>query len=92
MGYQVGNQCFSSIAEAENQYFSSVAPAVTADGKLVQPEFSGTQWTLNGTAIHAKLPECDPEQNLQNGMEVGWLIFSIMAVLWGFKWIKGLLR
>ncbi|WP_066567938.1 hypothetical protein [Snodgrassella sp. CFCC 13594] len=92
MGYQVGNQCFTSIEAAENQYFSAVAPAVSAGGELIKPEYSGTQWILNGTVIHAQLPPCDPEQNLKDGMELGWLLFGIMAVLYGFKWIKGLMR
>lgn len=92
MGYQVGNQCFSDLAQAENHYFSLVAPVIKPDGTLLKPEFSGNNWSLNGQVIHANLPQCDPLQNLLDGVSLGWLFFGAMAAMFSVTLIIKLLR
>lgn len=91
MGYQVGNTCFISREAAENHYFSLVVPQIQ-DGQLYQPKKIGDTWQLNGQTIQAYLPECDPEQNFRDGAELGWVIFGIMAAMYTFTVIKGLLK
>lgn len=92
MGYQVGNQCFLDKKQAENYYFSLVVPIVGADGKIHKPEYLVNQWKMNGEVLEAHLPECDPEQNLKDGLQLGWLIFGILALVWGITVIRRLLR
>lgn len=92
MGYQVGNQCFTDRQQAENHYYSLVAPVVTADGKIIQPEYTGQHWQLNGQVLQTKLPECDPAQNVRDGMELGWLFFGTMAAMYVFTIIRKQMR
>lgn len=92
MGYQVGNQCFSTLQQAENHYFSLVAPVIRPDGTLLKPEYLGGQWNLNGQVLQANLPQCDPVQNLFDGMELGWLFFGAMAAVFTVTLIIKLLR
>lgn len=92
MGYQVGNQCFESRGLAENHYYSLVAPVLTPDGKLVQPEYLGNEWKLNGQVLQAKLPQCDPDENLKAGMELGWYFVAVMAAMWVFNVLRRIIR
>ena len=92
MGYQVGNQCFSTLEEAKNHYFSLITPSVSADGQLVRPFYNGKDWFMNGQILNLRLPECDPVKNFSNGAELGWLILGVMASLYVFRIIKGLLK
>lgn len=105
MGYQVGNYCYATKQEAENVYFSLVAPVVSTTtttatlfrpqqitSTIVKPEYINGKWLLNGKVITANLPPCDPVKNMQNGAELGWLIFGIMAAMYAFTLIKRLLK
>lgn len=92
MGYQVGNQCFSTLVQAENHYFSLVVPAATPDGRLVRPEHQNGQWFMNGQLLQAQLPECDPAQRFAEGVELGWLVFGVMASMFVFTIIIKMLR
>lgn len=92
MGYQVGNQCFSDKKSAENHYFSQIIPTITADGKLYQPTYTKAQgWQYEGKSIQISLPECSPEQNFKDGLEVGSLFLVIAVVLWATSNIGKLL-
>ncbi|WP_308018554.1 hypothetical protein [Neisseria bergeri] len=91
MYYQVGNQCLEQH-QAENVYFSLVVPKITEDGKIIKPEYNGKDWKIDGQIINADLPECDPYENLQDGMYIGWLIFGIAASVYFVIVIKRLLR
>lgn len=92
MGYQVGNQCFADKQQAENHYYSLVAPVLTPEGRLLQPEYLGGQWKLNGEVLQAKLPQCDPAQNFREGMDLGWVFLSVMAAMYVFTVLKRLMR
>ena len=78
MYYQVGNKCLEQ-GQAENVYFSLVVPQITQDGQIIKPEYNGSAWTINGQIIKADLPQCDPAENLKSGLEIGWLLFAVMA-------------
>lgn len=90
MHYQVGNKCLEK-AQAENVYFSLVVPQIQ-DGVLVKPEYSGTGWVLNGQTITASLPECSPEDNVKSGLEMGWLLFGVMASVYFVLVLKKMIR
>lgn len=113
MGYQVGNHCYATKAEAENVYFSLIAPLIQNQTQnqtvsrpfpypsttsqvnkavIIAPEYRNNAWYLNGQIIHANLPVCDPVQNFKDGLELGWLVFAVMASCYVFVVLKGLLR
>jgi hypothetical protein len=91
MHYQVGNKCLDK-AQAENIYFSLVVPQITSDGQIIKPEYNGIAWQLNGQIIQANLPECNPADNVKNGLEIGWLVFGVMASCYFVIVIKRLLK
>ena len=91
MHYQVGNKCLNK-AQAENIYFSSVVPQITSDGQIIKPDYNGTSWQLNGQIIHSNLPECNPADNVKNGLEIGWFVFGVMAACYFVIVIKRLLK
>lgn len=81
MYYQVGNKCLEQ-SQAENVYFSLVVPQISQDGQIIKPEYNGSVWLLNGQTIKADLPQCNPAENLKLGLETGWLLFGVMAVVY----------
>lgn len=85
MGYQVGHICYSSKQQAENAYFSQVLPQLSTDGKLYQMIYTPAGWIFEGHQVNAHLPPCDPVENFQDGMLIGWGIFAIAATLWGIQ-------
>lgn len=91
MGYQVGNTCYTTKELAENVYFSQVSPIITLDG-VKQVSYTNGKWHYGSQQLTANLPTCDPAQNVKDGAELGWLVFGIMAVLYTFHIIKGLLK
>ena len=91
MYYQVGNQCLEQ-QHAENVYYGLVVPVITQDGKIINPEYNGTAWQLNGQIIHPNLPECNPADNVKNGLEIGWFVFGVMAACYFVIVIKRLLK
>ena len=91
MYYQVGNQCLEQ-QHAENVYYGLVVPVITQDGKIIKPDYNGTAWQLNGQIIQANLPECNPADNVKNGLEIGWLVFGIMAACYFVIVVKRLLK
>lgn len=117
MGYQVGNVCYATKLEAENAYFSLVAPVIvqsstssttsnprppismptkpttsTTKVTLVKPEYLNGKWTLQGQVMSLSLPECDPAKNMKEGMEIGWLVFGLLAAMYLFTLLKRLIR
>ncbi|UOO78103.1 hypothetical protein LVJ85_06505 [Neisseria sp. Dent CA1/247] len=78
MYYQVGNKCLEQ-SQAENVYFSLVVPQINQNGEILKPEYDGNTWKLNGLILKASLPECNPVDNLKSGLEIGWILFGVMA-------------
>ncbi|MFV2028591.1 hypothetical protein [Neisseria sp. S1] len=87
MYYQVGNKCLEQ-SQAENLYFSLVVPLIKPDGTILKPEYNGLGWQLSGQTIQANLPACDPLDNFNSGLEIGWLIFGLMASLFFVSLIR----
>lgn len=92
MGYQVETVCYVERKQAENAYFSGVKPVITADGKLIQMQYTPAGWILNGQVIQVALPECDPVESFRDGQYIGWAVFAIMAVVWGVRVLHERLR
>ena len=61
-------------------------------GQIIKPEHNGTAWQLNGQIIQANLSECNPADNVKNGLDVGWLVFGVMAACYFVIVIKRLLK
>lgn len=91
MGYQVGNTCYATKELAENVYFSQVPPMITVYG-VTQVNYTNGKWYYGSQQLTANLPECSLEENFKLGTEMGWLVFGIMALLYTFHIIKGLLK
>lgn len=93
MNYQIGNQCLPE-STAENLYFSSVVPAVSSDGSIIRPEYKNGIWQMNGQhlSVAKYLPPCSHLDNFKAGSEIGWQIFGLMAALYLFITLKGLLK
>lgn len=89
MYYQVGNKCLERF-QAENVYFSLVVPRITEDGRLLKPEYTGKSWQLNGETVQASLPQCSPAENVAEGLELGWLLFGVMASVYFVMVLKKL--
>ncbi|EJU70495.1 hypothetical protein NMEN80179_1226 [Neisseria meningitidis 80179] len=79
MYYQVGNKCLEKH-QAENLYFSLVVPRIKENGQIVRPEYNGSLWKMSdGQPLRLLLAECSPKDNLQSGLETGWIVFGVMA-------------
>lgn len=91
MYYQVGNRCLEQV-QAENVYFSLVVPQINQNGELLKPEYTGSSWQMNGITLKAALPECSPLDNVESGLEVGWLLLGVMASVYFVSIAKGLLK
>lgn len=92
MGYRVGGQCFATSEEASNHKMSMVAPTITADGSLKMPVYKNKQWYYGNHQIILTHPECDPNQPLKEGIQVGLIITSLFAVLFFVKIIKRIIE
>ena len=92
MGYQIGNICYADKQLAENVYFSQIAPVIDANGGLHQFILTKQGWTLNGQKITASLPECSLSDNFVLGSQLGWLLFSILVIVFGIKQIANILK
>lgn len=84
MGYQVGHICHATKQSAENAYFSQVMPNIH-DGKIYQMQYTPLGWQFEGLQVTASLPECDPSQNFQDGLMIGWALFGVSLSMWGIK-------
>ena len=60
MGYRVKQQCFNDLEHAKAVYFSQVAPAINANGQLMQIEHIGQEYVLNGQVLQASFAACEP--------------------------------
>ena len=84
MGYQVGFQCFDSLQQAQDYKYSSIAPVINQNNQLIQPVKVGQQWQLNGIQIADSFAQCNPLEQFQDGVEMGWgliaVALSVMAV------------
>ncbi len=92
MGYRVGNQCFSTLPEAEAHYFGSVVPVIKPDNTLLFPVFDGQNWALDGQVIHGSFASCDPLQNFQAGASLGWMIAGVFVAVFTINIIRGLIK
>nr|DAS34237.1 MAG TPA: hypothetical protein [Inoviridae sp.] len=113
MGYQVGNNCYATKQEADNVYYSLVAPVInttqtvtttnrpypypnttipTVTAKIISPEYKNGKWYLQDTVITANLPQCEPINNLKQGLELGWLLFGVIGAMYVFVLLKRLIR
>lgn len=88
MGYRVDNTCYSTKEEAQIAYFSGIKPTIGTDGKLYQIQYDGRQFYFEGQPIKPVLIQCSAYDNMKEGMVLGWSIFAIFAVVWGFKVIQ----
>ena len=79
MGYQVGFQCFDSLEQAQDYKYSSIAPVINQNNQLMQPVKVGSQWQLNGMQITDSFPQCNPLEQFQDGVQLGWG-FILIAV------------
>lgn len=97
MGYQVGMACYSDAGTAADAFYSAVSPVPTSSG-FTAFEKVGANWQLNvyqngpsgavlvsSAAVSPQLSFCDPVQQIQDGMFLGWLtlvpVFAAWAVL-----------
>lgn len=92
MGYQVGLNCYATKQQAENEYFSKVVPVINQDGQLQQMKHTPTGWQLNGQTVQASLPECNPVDNFNDGQQIGWMVFTILLLIWATNMIKERLK
>ena len=77
MGYQVGFQCFELLEQAQDYKYSSIAPVINQNNQLMQPVKVGQQWQLNGLQITDSFPVCNPLEQFQDGVELGWGVILI---------------
>lgn len=92
MYYQVGNKCLEKH-QAENLYFSLVVPRIKENGQIVRPEYNGSLWKMSdGQPLRLLLAECSPKDNLQSGLETGWIIFGILASVYFVSLLKKVLK
>ncbi|ELK97954.1 hypothetical protein NM9757_0935 [Neisseria meningitidis 9757] len=88
MYYQVGNKCLEKH-QAENLYFSLVVPRIKENGQIVRPEYNGSLWKMSdGQPLRLLLAECSPKDNLQSGLETGWIVFGILASVYFVSLLK----
>ena len=91
MGDQVGLVCYPDRVQAEDAYYSRVVPTVDA-ARLYQPERKADGWYYQTAKLQAALPQCSPGQSLKEGVELGFLVFGLLAVAWGIQFIRRVLR
>ena len=92
MGYRVKQQCFNDLEHAKAVYFSQVAPAINANGQLMQIEHIGQEYVLNGQVLQASFAACDPKEDFAMGGAIGLAFLFLMATYWGINQAKKQLR
>lgn len=97
MGAAVGAACFADAGQAADFYYSAVPPRLTDQGYSAF-EKSGAVWQLNtyqngtsGAVLVSSSPvtpnfaSCDPQQQVLDGIQLGWLVLTPAFIAWGFK-------
>lgn len=92
MYYQVGNKCLEKH-QAENLYFSLVVPRIKENRQIVRPKYNGSLWKMSdGQPLRLLLAECSLKDNLQSGLETGWIVFGILASVYFVSLLKKVLK
>ncbi|KER39094.1 hypothetical protein F528_1949 [Neisseria meningitidis 992008] len=77
----------------KNLYFSLVVPRIKENGQIVRPEYNGSLWKMSdGQPLRLLLAECSPKDNLQSGLETGWIVFGVMASVYFVSLLKKVLK
>ena len=92
MGYRVKQQCFNDLEHAKAVYFSQIAPAINANGQLMQIEHIGQEYILNGQVLQAAFLSCDPKEDFAMGGAIGLAFLFLLATYWGINQAKKQLR
>lgn len=79
-GKQVGSECYSSNEVATDHVMSLVVPVIAQDGTLHHPVKQGAVWHYNGQPVSLTLPDCDPMEQFNDGLQVGIQIIVLMFV------------
>jgi len=95
--------CYASVSDANDAYYSSVPPAVTAGNTTYFSQFTLYQgvwklWTntcVSGTCTtqgyaftgHG-FPACDPSESFNDGMAMGWDVAGAMILALSVVWLK----
>ncbi|HEZ0493933.1 TPA: hypothetical protein WI938_001726, partial [Neisseria meningitidis] len=57
------------------------------------PEYNGSLWKMSdGQPLRLLLAECSPKDNLQSGLETGWIVFGILASVYFVSLLKKVLK
>ena len=86
MGYRIGSQCFETKAAATDYQMSTVAPVITADGKLLQPVKNGETWTFAGHPVNLSFGDCDQVAEFKDGAAVAAAIVGLMVTAYCLRY------
>ncbi|MBW3886979.1 hypothetical protein HHC19_10755, partial [Neisseria meningitidis] len=68
-------------------------PRIKENGQIVRPEYNGSLWKMSdGQPLRLLLAECSPKDNLQSGLETGWIVFGILASVYFVSLLKKVLK
>lgn len=84
MAYRIGSQCFETKAAVTDYQMSTVAPVITADGKLLHPVKSGETWTFAGQPV--SFGDCDPVAEFKDGAAVAAAIVGLMVTAYCIRY------
>ena len=86
MGYRIGSQCFETKAAATDYQMSTVAPVITADGKLLHPVKNGDTWTFAGHPVNLSFGDCDPVAEFKDCAAVAAAIVGLMVTAYCLRY------
>ena len=87
MGYRIGSQCFETKAAATDYQMSTVAPVITADGKLLHPVKNGETWTFARQPVNLSFGDCDPVAEFKDGAAVAAAIVGLMVTAYCIHYV-----
>lgn len=92
MGYRVGMNCFDTRLQADDYLLSSLPPTVTEEGRIIRPERSNHNWTLQGKPVKLSYPECSNFEQIKQGSYVGSTVLILFVVIFGFRLLINFLK
>ena len=92
MGYRVGMNCFDTRLQADDYLLSSLPPTVTEEGRIIRPERSNNNWTLQGKPVKLSYPECSNFEQIKQGSYVGSTVLILFVVIYGFRLLINFLK
>lgn len=92
MGYRVGFHCFETKEAATDYQMSTVAPVITANGKLMHPVKNGEVWEYQGYPVYLSFGQCDPKKDFQDGMAIGVMLASPFLIVYAYKSIIAMIN